>query len=229
MRRELGVVSLLLVVAAAPIWASQVSHDLIIRQRVGGGTPGAMTHEERQYWAGDKLVVDGSLKRTLVDFKQHTLTELNKDEQTYLIHTFADLQRQAVPKGSIQVQKTGKTRTILGYKAREYTVDGAVRGTVWATDALAIAPRAREWAALAAHLPQSPGLAGRAAQALAHIKGVPLQVSLTIGETSPPVEIRAEVVDIRRAAPPPDVLVVPTGYSKLSPNQAATGATGSSQ
>jgi len=229
-----------LVVPALLLAAAAHAGDLTIRQRTTtGGGQNAETREETQYAHGDTLVIDGKDQRTIVDVAARTMTLADKTRKTYFVVTFDDMRKQAdamqkkleeMPRqergmmdemlgsgAAVTLQPTGRRETIAGYQANEYVLSGGpFRGAVWTTDALALPEGVRKWRELSASATAQKGPARQLAEALAHAKGVPLRttMSATIGPGT--FSTSTEAVEVTTAPPPPDVLVVPPGFTRVA-------------
>jgi hypothetical protein len=230
-----------LVAPALLLTAVAQAGDLTIRQRTttGGGT-NTVTREETQYAHGDTLVIDSKDQRTIVDVAAKTMTIADKAKKTYFVLTFDEMRAQAdaVQKklqemppqergmmsemlgngAPVTLQPTGKRETIAGYDASEYALSGGpFRGAVWTTEALALPEGVRKWRELSASATSERGPGRQLADALAHAKGIPLRTTMqaTIGPGT--FSTATEAVEVTTAPPPPDVLVVPPGFTKVAP------------
>jgi len=229
------VVPILLLAAAAQ------AGDLTVRQRTTtGGGRNAQTREETQYAHGDTLVIDGPDERTIVDVGARTMTIADKHKKTYFVLTFDQMRAQAdavqkklqeMPSqergmmdqmlgngAPVTLQPTGKKETIAGYEATEYALRGGpFQGSVWTTDALALPEGVRKWRELSASATAQKGPGRQLAEALAHTKGVPLRTTMTATIGPGTFSTSTEAVEVKTAPPPPDVLVVPPGFTKVAP------------
>ena len=229
------VVPILLLAAAAQ------AGDLTVRQRTTtGGGRNAQTREETQYAHGDTLVIDGPDERTIVDVGARTMTIADKQKKTYFMLTFDQMRAQAdavqkklqeMPSqergmmdqmlgngAPVTLQPTGRKETIAGYEATEYALRGGpFQGSVWTTEALSLPEGVRKWRELSASATAQKGPGRQLAEALAHAKGVPLRTTMiaTIGPGT--FSTSTEAVAVSTAPPPPDVLVVPPGFTKTAP------------
>jgi len=229
------VVPILLLAAAAQ------AGDLTVRQRTTtGGGRNAQTREETQYAHGDTLVIDGPDERTIVDVGARTMTIADKQKKTYFVLTFDQMRAQAdavqkklqeMPSqergmmdqmlgngAPVTLQPTGKKETIAGYEATEYALRGGpFQGSVWTTEALALPEGVRKWRELSASATAQKGPGRQLAEALAHAKGVPLRTTMTATIGPGTFSTSTEAVQVSTAPPPPDVLVVPPGFTKTAP------------
>jgi hypothetical protein len=233
MGRALAVLLLLAVTAQAG--------DLVIRQRTTTtGGDRSLTREEMQYAHGELLVIDAPETRTIVDVGSKTMTIADKQQRTFFVMTFDDLHRQAeavqqrakrmpadvkrmldemLGEGAVfTLTPTGKRDTIAGHVAHEYALAGGpFRGSIWTTDAITPPESVRKWRELSAAATAQTGPTRPLAQALAQVKGMPLRTGMaaTLGQGS--IAIATEVVEVSTTAPPPEVLTVPTGFTKAAP------------
>jgi len=216
----------------APAWAD--AKNLIIRQRVTG-SPSAAPQEQMLYWTDTMRVTDETHRRSIVDFNAHTLTSVDKDRKTYTVRSFDELRKQgeqatrhfeSMPKEAkkhlagmdtpVTLRPTGTTQTITGYEAKEYAIGGGpYSGSLWATEAIDLGPRAQEWRELAAAISGGPGPAGQLAEAMTKIKGFPLRIAITTAVAGKQFTVTTEAVEITEKAAPPDVLTVPEGFTKV--------------
>ena len=230
-----------LVVPALLLATAAQAGDLTVRQRTTtGGGRNAQTREETQYAHGDTLVIDGPDERTIVDVGARTMTIADKRRKTYFVLTFDQMRAQAdavqkklqdMPRqergmmdemlGSgtpVTLQPTGKKQTIAGYEATEYALRGGpFQGSVWTTEALALPEGVRKWRELSASATAQKGPGRQLAEALAHAKGVPLRTTMTATIGPGTFSTSTEAVEVSTAPPPPDVLVVPPGFTKTAP------------
>jgi Domain of unknown function (DUF4412) len=229
------VVSLLLLAAAAQ------AGDLTVRQRTTtGGGRNAQTREETQYAHGDTLVIDGPDERTIVDVGARTMTIADKRKKNYFVLTFDQMRAQAdaVQKklqemppqergmmdqmlgngAPVTLQPTGRKETIAGYEASEFVLRGGpFQGSVWTTEALALPEGVRKWRELSASATAQQGPGRQLAEALARARGVPLRTTMTATIGPGTFSTSTEAVQVSTAPPPPDVLAVPAGFTKVAP------------
>jgi hypothetical protein len=215
--------------------------DLTLRQRTTT-TAGGQSHvrDEMQYVHDGLLVIDAPDTRTIVDVDARTMTVADKARRTYMVMTFDDVKRQAeevqrradrMPPDvksmlddmlgagkSIAVTPTGKQDNIAGYSAREFVISGGpFRGSIWTTDTIALPEGVRRWRELAASATAQAGPARPLAEALAKVQGTPLRTGMaaTLGRDDS-FTTATEVLEVRTAAPPADVLRVPPGFTKTA-------------
>jgi hypothetical protein len=230
-----------LVIPALFLAAAAQAGDLTVRQRTTtGGGRNAQTREETQYAHGDTLVIDGPDERTIVDVGARTMTIADKHKKTYFVLTFDQMRAQAdavqkklqeMPSqergmmdqmlgngAPVTLQPTGRKETIAGYEATEYALRGGpFQGSVWTTDALALPEGVRKWRELSASATAQKGPGRQLAEALAHAKGVPLRTTMTATIGPGTFSTSTEAIEVNTAPPPPDVLVVPPGFTKTAP------------
>jgi hypothetical protein len=214
--------------------------DLTVHQRTTtGGGRNAETREETQYAHGDTLVIDGRDERTIVDVAARTMTIADKTKKTYFMLTFDQMRAQAdavqkklqdMPRqergmmdemlgngAPVTLQPTGKKETIAGYEASEYVLNGGpFHGAVWTTEALSLPEGVRKWRELSASATAQKGPGRQLAEALAHAKGVPLRTTMTATIGPGTFSTSTEATAVSTAPPPPDVLVVPPGFTKVA-------------
>ena len=230
-----------LVVPALLLATAAQAGDLTVRQRTTtGGGRNAQTREETQYAHGDTLVIDSPDERTIVDVGARTMTIADKRRKTYFVLTFDQMRAQAdavqkklqeMPSqergmmdqmlgtgAPVTLQPTGKKETIAGYEATEYALRGGpFQGSVWTTEALALPEGVRKWRELSASATAQKGPGRQLAEALAHAKGVPLRTTMTATIGPGTFSTSTEAIEVNTAPPPPDVLVVPPGFTKTAP------------
>jgi hypothetical protein len=114
---------------------------------------------------------------------------------------------------AVSVKPTGKTEKIAGYEAKEYDLEvGAMRGSVWATEALQPPGGAKATEAFGRML-GSAGPGAKISQAMLSVKGVPLRTTMSsMGPHG--FNTTTEVIEVSEKAPPPDVMQVPAGFKK---------------
>jgi hypothetical protein len=216
------------------------AEDLVIKQRTTRGSGGEQqTREETQYVTDELVVVEDADSRTLVDLTGEKMTIADKDKKTYFEITFDELQKQgeAVQKKMAElppearkqmegmfgksepvvVTPTGKTETIAGYTATEYTLKGGpFSGTVWATEDIPVPVAMTRWRELSSRSAAHQGPAEQLTKALADVKGVPLRTTLTTRMGGGELVNATEVLSITKGSAPADVRKIPDGYSQVS-------------
>jgi hypothetical protein len=222
---------------AVPAWGAPAT-DLILRQRttLTGGPRPAPPREQTQYFSGRTMVIDDAAARSIVDLAAKTLTVVDKRQRTYTVTSFDDLRTRAEtmrrqlrnmpPEARLMlgmdarasVEATGKREEIAGHLAREYRVSaGPATGSVWMTDEIAMPAGAEEWQQLSATLGGRDAPGAKLAEALAGLKGIPLRSTMTLAMGQSTTTSATEVVEVREAPVPPDVLRVPDGFRKTEP------------
>jgi hypothetical protein len=228
---------LILVLAALIVAASAGANELVIHQRSATGPAGSAPRDETVYLAGSKVVSDSAAMRTIVDLDAKTITAVDKTKRTYSVSTFDDVQKQMEtlrqeldrlpPEAKkmmgglfddgppLTVTPTGKTSSIAGHKASEYTLSGGpYSGSVWATDEIPSPPEFQRWRTLQAN----GGMRGPSKQlgdALQKINGFPLRTDIQAKSPNGTFVVSNEVVDVKEGTPPADALTVPAGYKRL--------------
>jgi hypothetical protein len=218
---------------AAPAVAAD--KDLMLRQRAfGPGSPEG-GEEQSEYFSGDRIVIASPTRRAIVDLKAQTWTLIDPKQKTYTVMTFDELRYMAERAAKalealppevrknlaldtpISVQPTGKSERIAGYTAREYEVSGgAASGNVWITDEITMPAQVREWEKVSSSLGVAQGAGGSLAAAIAKLNGVPLRTRMTVAMGPRKVESGTEVLEVREATPPADLLTVPAGFKKAA-------------
>ncbi len=227
---------ILAVAVALPSWA--LAGDLILRQRttLTGGPRPAPPREQTQYFSGRTMVIDDDDARSIVDLSAKTLTVVDKRQRTYTVTSFDDLRARAeamrrrlrtMPPEArqmlgmdarVSVEATGKREEIAGHGAREHRVSaGPATGSVWVTDEVAMPAGTQEWEQLSATLGGRDAPGAKLAEALAELKGIPLRSIMTVATGQSRMTSTTEVVEVREAPAPPDVLRVPDGFRKTEP------------
>jgi hypothetical protein len=225
----------LALVAADPARAG----DLIVRQRSAGARDGQVTpwREQTQYFAGETVVMEDARLRTIVDLAAGTLTVVDKTDRTYTVDVLEELRarvertREAVGATDAQdraalgvdtpatVEATGRTRTIAGRPAAEYTIRASRgRARVWIGTDLEVPDGARRWRELSAglHVFVRPGT--NLETEVARLKGLPLRTDLTLkvprARGWQTVKTWSEVVEVRETPVPAELRTVPTGFTE---------------
>jgi hypothetical protein len=226
----------LLLALATPAAGGTFAKELMLRQRTYGPAGPASAEEQRQYFSGDKIVVDDGRARSIVDLVARTWTLVDKRKKNYTVMPFDDLRRrgEAATKAlerlppearrmlgldvAVSVRPTGRTERIAGHTAKEYAIAaGPARGTVWVTEEIRLPAEAQEWEKLSASLggPARPG--GSLEAEIAKLAGLPLRTSMTVSLGPGKVETTTEVVEVREAPAPPEMLRIPEGFEKIAP------------
>lgn len=210
--------------------AARAAGDLVLRQRIVISSSTEVPREQTQYFSGPLRITDDDRATTIVNLDKKTFTFVNKRDKTYSVTTFSELKsrtdshdqrvKNLPPQirdtvnadAKIDLKPTGKSETIAGYEAKEYSVDAkGIIGSVWVAEQLDTGGRSAEWAQVSVLFggKNSPG--GHLDEALSKIKGVPLRRSLT---QSPLPLVTSEVIEVRHAPPPASLQRIPEGYAK---------------
>jgi hypothetical protein len=232
--------ALAFVAVAVPAWPA----DLMLRSKVTtSGGPKGGTREETEWLTPTRIVNDSADERSIIDLDAKTVTIADKSERTWFRMDMNALRKQAedvqahvksLPPeaqqmmekmmgkpGEATLQPTGKTEKIAGYDAKEYAIKaGMMQGSLWVTDALQPPFDVAKWQeyASSAMMPKGPGRG--IAEAFAKIRGIPLRRTMTatgFGGGGQTFTSTMEVVEVKQASPPADVLKVPEGYKEITP------------
>ena len=225
--RTLVALGLLLVATSAD------AGDLVVHQRSTTSLSGSGSRDETVYLTRDVVVTDSTAARTIVDLERRTITSVDKPRRAYAVVTFDEIaaQMDALRKQAAQmppevrrqmgpllddgppvtVKATGKRATIAGYPAVEYALEGGPYvGSVWATDAIPTPPAFQKWKAIDRN--SAPGAGRQLGEAMEKIRGFPLRTRIETHTPGQTVVLSNEVIDVKEAAPPAEVLSVPKGY-----------------
>jgi hypothetical protein len=226
-------VPVLALALALALPAPAAGKDLMLRQRAFGPGGPAGGEEQSEYFSGDRIVIASPTRRAIVDLKAQTWTLIDPKRKTYSVMTFDELRRlaeraakalDALPPEARQklaldtplsVRPTGKSERIAGYAAKEYEVSGGTAsGSVWLTDEITMPAEVREWEKVSSSLGVAQGAGAGLAAAIARLNGVPLRTKMTVALGPRKVESGTEVLEVREATPPADLLTVPAGFKK---------------
>jgi len=116
-------------VALAATLTAHADFSFSKTQKVTGGSMAAMAgnaanRESKSYFKGQKVAEVASDSTILIDFAAQTVTIINKVQKTYKVQKFGDAAAAAGANAdvSVNIQDTGKTKTINGYNAKESLV-----------------------------------------------------------------------------------------------------------
>jgi len=116
-------------VALAATLTAHADFSFSKTQKVTGGSMAAMAgnaanRETKSYFKGQKVAEVASDSTILIDFAAQTVTIINKVQKTYKVQKFGDAAAAAGANAdvSVNIQDTGKTKTINGYNAKESLV-----------------------------------------------------------------------------------------------------------
>jgi len=217
------------------LFASTVgAKDLVVRQRSSAGLGGQAPGEETVYLTSDKIVTDSAATRIVVDLEQKTVTSIDKEKKAYGVLTFDELRAQmdtlrktleSLPpesrkqlsallddSGPVTVKESGKTETIAGYAAKEYSLSGGpYSGSIWTTTAIATPPAFSKWKTIER---SHGGAAQRLGEAMQRVDGFPLRTRIEIKSGGQPVTLSNEVLEVKDGSPPAELLKVPPGFTK---------------
>jgi hypothetical protein len=208
--------------------------DLMVRQRTTAS--GTAPFEQTQYFTARTMVTDDPHVRMILDLDAKQLTLADKDRRVYSLMTFDELHRLSEAAADrlddlpaderkrfgldapVSVKPTGRTQTIAGHPSREYTVDaGPAKGKIWMSEDLPLPDVAREWERLGASIGGERRAGAKLAAALAKLHGIPMRTAMTITMGPQKAETTTEVLEVREAAPPAELLRVPEGFTKGPP------------
>jgi Domain of unknown function (DUF4412) len=234
MRQLVALFTSLVVVAAA---ASAADKGLMVRERTNSN---GKVMEVTTYYTADKTVIDAPRQRTIVDLSAKTMTMIDKAARSYTVTTFDAMRRQgdvmrqqlaaqpedqrkkvlgpAVEAAEVKTQATGKSDTILGHPAKEYEVQaGPVSGLVWMAAGVAVPAAKQAWDKQQAAMRPFSRAMDRYTDAVAALGGFPVRTATTMKVEGTPDRVsEKEVLEIKEAAPPPDMLAVPEGFNKVT-------------
>jgi hypothetical protein len=206
--------------------------DLIIKRKVTTSGAGASV-DSTCYWGQRLRVTDDAKRRVSFDLDTKTVTVLDKTSNAYFTLTFDQVlqQRQAQDQRfeslpleekkkvgldkPIELIPSGKTETIAGLRAQEYTFGAAqLSGSVWIAEELQPPSSWAEWNNVIANV-ESSGYAGRRlAESIGRIKGYPVRSTLNVKMGAQQNAFTFEVVDASRGAIPQELTGPPAGAIK---------------
>jgi hypothetical protein len=206
--------------------------DLVIKRTVKG-PGGGPTVDSTCYWGERLRVTDDAKRRVSFDLDTKTVTVLDKKSNAYFTLTFDQIlqQRQAQDKRfealplderkkvgldkPIELMASGKSETIAGRSAKEYTFGGAqLTGSVWIAEELQPPPGWAEWNNVIANI-ESSGYAGRQlAESIGRLKGYPMRSTLNVTMGAQQSAFTIEVVEASHGAIPPEMTAPPPGAIK---------------
>jgi hypothetical protein len=127
-----------------------------LRQRTETIGFAGRSDESTQYWTADRMILDDSRTRLIVDFDAQTLTSIDKDKKVYLVMSFDQMKARVdarhrqteadtahyPPEAKVQLEKmgelpgdlvaqvevesTGRHETIAGFETEEYSFKGSM-------------------------------------------------------------------------------------------------------
>jgi len=205
--------------------------DLVLRQRITSTAPATQPVEEVRYLTPTSRITDDAHTRSIVDLAAERMTTIDKDNKTYSVTTFQELQRASVAQQRrvaeapaelkwlldppVDVQPTGRRQKIGAFDAREYIfASGELSGAVWIADELHAPMEGPAWEKFTNAVGGNQGPAGKLEQAISKLDGLPVRAISTTAFGNEKITITTEVVEVRREPPPPEILTVPEGYTK---------------
>jgi hypothetical protein len=216
--------------------AQAADYTVLRRTIIDDGSP----QQQTEYWSRNRLVVDDSAQRMIVDFAAGTLIVADKERRTYTQLALDDVRRglsfvsaivEQLPSATrellglgrkVTVTSTGNTTKIAGHAAKEYGVSGeGVRGWVWLAEDLdpgkLLGDEAAAWWRAGGPL-HGAGVLIDLAYAIGEQKlaGMPVWAAVTAGSPDGTVSIDSQVVAVREEKPPADVGKVPEDYRRES-------------
>jgi hypothetical protein len=229
MRHPTSVSTLLALLVTAA--AAHAANDVVLRQRIIVSSTTEVPREQTQYYSGPLRITDDDRATTIVNLDKRTITLINKQDKTYSVTTFAELEKRGESHDQrvkqlppqirdtvnadvkVDLKPTGKTETIAGYETQQYSFDAkGIVGSVWVAEKLDLGARTADWAKVSTLFGgrNSPG--GHLDEALSRMKGVPMRRIVTM---EPLPLVTSEVVEVRHAPPPAALQHIPQGYKKV--------------
>jgi hypothetical protein len=225
-----------LVAGLVAIATAVAANDLVVRQRSDTSIGGSGTREETVYLSNDTVVTDSNLTRTIVDLDKRTITAADKTKRMYTVVTFDDITAQmnafrkqldALPPEvrkqmgpmlddgpPVAVTPTGKTETIAGYQASEWSLKGGpYSGSVWATEAIATPSAFQRWKSIEQGQGGAPSVGKQLGQAIQKVKGFPLRTRIETKMNGQTVVLSNDVLEVKEAPTPAEMRTVPPGYT----------------
>lgn len=221
---------LVIVACSQPAEEPAKGTDLIIKRKVvAAGGP----QDSSVYWGPRYRVTDDANRRISFDLDTKTVTVLDKKSNAYFTMTFdqvlaqrkqQDERFQALPIDQrakagldkpIELTATGKTETILGHPAKEYTFGaGQLSGSVWIAEGIDPPPNWAQWNDVIANV-ESSGYAGRqVSEAISRVKGYPVRSTLDIAIGQQRAKFSLEVTEASFGTMPDEVTRLPPGAIK---------------
>ena len=116
----------------------------------------------------------------------------------------------------VDVKPTGKHDKIAGYDTDEYTFSGnAGTGTFWVSKALPLPLGPKELKAFRKSMDGMKGPGRLFALAMTQVNGIPLRTELKVNLGPQGTTTTNEVVAVREASPPAEMITVPEGYNLI--------------
>ncbi len=221
-------------VAVDPAWA-EPTPGLVIRQRINISGMQRPDREQTLYYTPGIRIIDDERMRSIIDLDARTFTVIDKEGKTYAVSTFEALEGRggrhddrikAMPpevramvlkEDPLKITATGGAMTIGGYETREFKVESArMDGKVWIAADLDASARGAEWEKIATLFGglNTPG--SQLDRELAKHQGVVLRRQIRI---DPLPLVTTEALEVRREAPPPALLEIPSGFTLVDAEQ----------
>lgn len=211
---------------------AEPAKDLIIKRKVTTAI-GGPTLESTCYWGARQRVTDDATRRITFDLDTKTVTVLDKKSNAYFTLSFDQIlqQRQtqnqrfeALPMEDrkkvgldkpIELTASGKSETIAGRAAKEYTFGAAqLSGTVWIAEDLKPPAAWAEWQNVIANI-ESSGYAGRQlSESIARMPGYPMRSSLNVNMGTQQTAFTVEVSEVSLGKIPEEMIKLPAGAIK---------------
>jgi hypothetical protein len=214
---------------------------VLMRERFSGSGLPPEGRDGVGYLGRSRIVSDNDQLRTIIDLDARTYTVADKRGRVYWTmgleemfrrlaaldaarqRAWEEQRRQRPDLGSYDgipftFAATGRTDQIAGHPAREYRAEGGRKeGSAWVADDIPAPREARRFEELAAasgeldmaKTPLSPAIPG--------VEGLVLRGAVVVGSETRRFEHTREVLEVREAAPPGDLLDVPAGFRRVPP------------
>jgi hypothetical protein len=227
--------------------AASASDDLtIISKHSTNGQPGETT---TSYMGSDHVrMATGGGRETIIDLKSGLITTLDGKKKTYYQVTKQDMEEMAAKiqeqmnspeqkkrmeamqgaaasvTGSIEVKKTGNTRTVAGYKCEEWVVTASTVSTTKecvTTDLKYPAHAFDAYKEFTQKLASSmttlaPARVGEnMVDKMKAIKGFPIATSMTVEFMGNKRTNESEAIEVKKGSIPASVWEIPAGFAKV--------------
>jgi hypothetical protein len=204
--------------------------ELIIKRKVAAA---AGPQDSTVYWGTRYRVTDDAARRISFDLEEKTVTVLDKKGNAYFTLTFDEVLQQrkkqderflALPRDQrakvgldkpLELTASGKTETIAGHPAKEYTFGSAqFSGSVWMAEDVQPPPKWDEWNAVIANI-ESSGYAGRQlSEGIGRLKGYPVRSAVDIAVGAQRAKFTLEVTEVTLSKIPDEMTRLPAGAIK---------------
>ena len=179
----------------------------------------ALQPSEKTYWQMTFPEMEAMMKRAgakvndAMKEMETTMKSMSPEQRKMMEGMMGDKMKGMTSTGPVDVRATGKTKTVAGYKTKEYVAsrDGETIMTVWTTDDIKeFSAMRKDWEEFNKRLLSMDIRMGKGMiEAFQKIEGFPMETDM--------MGVHTVVTKIERRTTPDSAFDVPAGYTRVDP------------